>query len=114
MQNFDDYQQAAAQTAIYPHHGEQNLGALLYVTLGLAGEAGELANKVKKILRDEGGVITPPIRQALIEEIGDCLWYVAMIAHELDYNLAEVARRNVVKLTARKERGTLQGEGDQR
>lgn len=107
--NFNDYQQQAVATAIY--------GAgvtLMYPSLGLAGEAGEVCNKVKKIFRDDNGVVTEEKREALKGEIGDCLWYLAALARDLGISLAEAAAENINKLLSRKARGTLQGSGDNR
>lgn len=87
---------------------------IVYPTLGLASEAGELAGKVKKIFRDKGGVIGPEDREALKYELGDVLWYLAQIATELDLSLREVAEANLEKLFDRLERGAIQGEGDHR
>ena|SRR5260370_20766322 len=106
--NFSEYQRATSSTAIYPESGA--LLGLLYTVLGAAGEAGELANKVKKILRDNKNYD----REILKDELGDLLWYVAMIAHEIGYDLDIVAIDNVQKLQSRKERGKLHGSGDNR
>lgn len=103
----DDYQEAAIETAIYPDKGEQN--GLAYVALGLNGEAGEVAEKVKKFLRD-GGID----EEAVAKELGDVLWYLANLADEIGYSLSEVARINVSKLKSRSKRGTLGGSGDNR
>jgi NTP pyrophosphatase (non-canonical NTP hydrolase) len=107
--HFSEYQARAKQTAIYPEDNK-----VMYPTLGLAGEAGEIANKVKKIFRDDQGVVTDARRQDLSDEIGDVLWYVAALATDLGLDLDDVARANVAKLASRQERGTLGGEGDSR
>lgn len=88
--------------------------AIVYPTLGLANEAGEVAGKVKKIFRDRGGVIAETDREALKQELGDVLWYLAQICTELDLTLAEVAEANLVKLFDRLERGAIRGDGDTR
>lgn len=88
--------------------------AIVYPTLGLVNEAGEVAGKVKKIFRDKGGVIGPAEREALKQELGDVLWYLTQICTDLDLTLAEVAEANIVKLFDRLERGTIQGDGDKR
>lgn len=107
--NLNEFQQAALSSAIYPKkHG------LVYTTLGLAGEAGEIANKVKKILRDDAGTLTDDKRIALAAELGDVLWYVAAVARELDCTLESIGNGVLLKLAERKERGTLGGSGDQR
>lgn len=87
---------------------------IVYPTLGLANEAGELAGKVKKIFRDKGGVISDEDRAALKGELGDVLWYLAQICTELDLTLEEVAAANLEKLFSRLERGQIGGEGDTR
>ncbi len=106
----DAYQEIANETAIYPNKGDN----LSYPTLGLCGEAGEIANKVKKIYRDHDGVLSDEYREMLADELGDCLWYVAAIATELKVSLGAVAIRNVEKLKDREERGALSGNGDNR
>lgn len=98
--NFEDYQSEASQTALYPRRMEN----LEYPTLGLAGEAGEVANIVKKIQRDHGGVINDETRLKLKDELGDVLWYISACADELGLTLAEVAEYNVQKLAKRHNR----------
>jgi NTP pyrophosphatase (non-canonical NTP hydrolase) len=105
--NINTYQQEAAKTAIYSNK-------LIYPTLGLAGEAGEIANKVKKILRDNAGELAEDVRQNLISELGDVLWYIAALATDLGVELSEVADKNVEKLHSRKNRGVIGGSGDDR
>ena len=88
--------------------------AILYPTLGLTSEAGEVAGKVKKIFRDKGGVIGEEDRADLKSELGDVLWYLAQICTDLGLSLQEVAEENLRKLARRQDAGTLQGEGDDR
>ncbi len=95
--NFDEYQDAASVTALYPNR----LNNLEYPTLGLAGEAGEVANIVKKIQRDHGGEITDETRAKLKDELGDVLWYISACADELGLSLDEIAAFNVEKLAKR-------------
>ena len=95
--NFEEYQSAAAKTAHYPRRLEN----LEYPTLGLAGEAGEVANIVKKIQRDHGGILNEEIRAKLKDELGDVLWYISACAEELDLTLNEIAEFNVEKLARR-------------
>ena len=95
--SFEEYQLQAKQTALYPNR----LRNLEYPTLGLAGEAGEVANVVKKIQRDFGGEITDEIRLKLKDELGDVLWYLSACADELGLTLAEIAEFNVKKLARR-------------
>jgi len=141
--NLSEYQKKAATTAIYPdmfeivrefseQHKDEfvmfadligtidskawapHIPNLYYPTLGLAGEAGEISNKVKKIMRDDCGVVTDEKREDLIGELGDVMWYLAALATELGIDLDEVAEKNIEKLFSRKERGKLQGSGDDR
>lgn len=114
ISGFSEYQHRAGQTAVYPSKNTGNIEALSYVTLGLVGEAGEIANKVKKILRDGDGIVTDENRAVLRDEVGDVLWYVARLAQELDCDLTDIADDNISKLFSRKERGVLQGSGDNR
>lgn len=107
---FAEYAERAGATARYPGRGEGNL---TYPTLGLTGEAGEVAEKVKKILRDQGGEIGDK-RELLVKELGDVLWYVAALAHELGVSLDSVALGNLEKLESRRARGVLGGSGDER
>ena len=107
--DFSNYQSQARQTAIYPTEA-----AIFYPSLGLAGEAGEQANKVKKILRDDKGVVTKEKKKEIGKEIGGVLWYAANLASDLGLNLDEIARENIEILNSRKERGVLQGSGDNR
>lgn len=108
--NFDDYQNVVKKTSIYPSQGNN----VAYATLGLAGEAGEVADKVKKLIRDSHGILTEDKRKEMIKELGDVLWYLTACATELGVSLEEVAVQNTAKVTDRKERGVLSGEGDNR
>ena len=105
-----DYQRESRATAVYPGAGDN----LTYPALGLCGEAGEVAEKVKKLLRDDGGVLTDERRNALAGELGDVLWYLAQVATEAQVDLAEVAEANLAKLRSRQERQVLHGSGDRR
>tara|TARA_Y100000004_G_C8754707_1_gene343962 strand:- start:175 stop:555 length:381 start_codon:yes stop_codon:yes gene_type:complete len=102
--DMDKYQQQAATTAIYGHQH-----AVIYPALGLAAEAGEVANKVKKIMRD--GELD---REGIADEIGDCLWYIAALCRDLNIDMETVAYDNLEKLHSRQKRGTLRGNGDKR
>ena len=109
VSDLDMYQQVAKQTAIYPR--EQ---AIIYPTLGLTGEAGEVANKVKKIIRDDGNKINESVVQEISAEIGDCLWYISVLADDIGCKLSDIANANLIKLANRKEKGTIHGSGDKR
>src|SRR3712207_600524 len=106
--HLSDYQQRSRQTAVYPDAGSN----LTYPALGLCGEAGEAAEKVKKAIRDDGGVLTEERRAALAAELGDVLWYVAQLASEAELDLDEIAEQNLGKLLSRQRRSVLQGSGD--
>jgi len=108
--NFTDYQQTSRSTAIYPNVGNN----FVYPTLGLAGEAGEVAEKVKKIIRDAAGVASEEKKLEISKELGDVLWYVAQIASEFGLDLQQVAQGNLDKLRKRQEEGKLHGNGDNR
>lgn len=108
--DINEYQQMARRTAIYPNTGSN----MTYPTLGLAGEAGEVAEKVKKVIRDKGGVFDDDTRAAISKELGDVLWYVAQIASELNLDLSNVAQQNLDKLADRAKRGKIKGNGDER
>jgi NTP pyrophosphatase (non-canonical NTP hydrolase) len=120
----EKYQVSSSRTAIYldavnkefPNLPGKLKGllALSYISLGLVGEAGELSNKIKKLIRDSVGEISDELRKDLSKELGDCLWYIANICTELQLDLNEIAQQNLDKLLSRKERGVLTGSGDNR
>lgn len=107
---FEEYQQQSRKTATYPNAGNN----FVYPTLGLSGEAGEVAEKIKKVLRDKGGVIDEETKQLIGKELGDVLWYVNQIATELGLSFEDVAKGNLEKLFSRLERGVISGSGDTR
>lgn len=102
--DMDTYQRKAKTTAIYPKEV-----SVIYPALGLAGEAGEVANKVKKLLRDHN-----LDKEAIKSELGDCLWYIAILADDLGATMSTIASKNLEKLGRRKAKGTLNGNGDER
>jgi NTP pyrophosphatase (non-canonical NTP hydrolase) len=108
--DFNEYQQKSRRTAKYPTIGHP----VIYPTLGLTNETGEVAGKVKKIFRDKGGAISDADRQALQSELGDVLWYLTQVCTELELSLDEVAEHNLTKLLDRLERGRIHGDGDNR
>lgn len=105
----NEYQAIAKTTALYPKES-----AIIYPALGLTGEAGEVAEKVKKMIRDDGGEMTDERRELLKKELGDVLWYISAIATDLDLTLEEIAQHNANKLRSRMEQNLLQGDGDTR
>ena len=104
------YQERSRQTALYPQVGSNPI----YPTLGLCGVAGEVADKVKKVLRDRDGRFDAAIRDDLRLELGDVLWYVAQLATELDLDLEDIAAANLAKLASRAARNVISGSGDRR
>jgi NTP pyrophosphatase (non-canonical NTP hydrolase) len=106
----NEYQEQAKKTAQYPILGH----AIVYPALGLNGEAGEVAEKVKKLMRDHNGVLNYDRKMALLKEIGDCLWYVSECARQAGFDLETVAAFNIHKLEERLKAGTIKGEGDNR
>jgi NTP pyrophosphatase (non-canonical NTP hydrolase) len=109
--DFDKYQERAFEMAWYPGRGEGNL---VYPALGLCGESGEVAEKIKKVIRDSNGVVSLEAKLAILKELSDCLWYVSATAKELGFTLSEVAITNLNKLEDRRDRGVLHGSGDDR
>lgn len=108
--NFNEYQTKSRTTAGYPVIGH----GVVYPTLGLANEAGEVAGKIKKVFRDKEGNFNEEVRFALKAELGDVLWYLAQTCTELDLSLDEVAEANLAKLLDRQARGKIKGDGDNR
>jgi len=108
--DFDNYQIEARKTAIYPNKDKN----FIYPTLGLVGESGEVAEKIKKILRDKNGTFDDESKLALKKELGDVLWYLSNLCNELDFTLSEVASANLEKLNLRLSKGRISGSGDDR
>ncbi|MFN5119439.1 MAG: nucleoside triphosphate pyrophosphohydrolase family protein [Cyanobacteriota bacterium] len=108
--DFQAYQERSRETARYPDAGRN----AIYPTLGLCGEAGEVADKVKKVLRDREGQFDQSVRDDLRLELGDVLWYVAQLATELDLRLEDIATANLEKLASRAARNVIGGSGDRR
>ena len=99
----------ALETAVYPQEYK-----IIYPSLGLTGEAGECSDKVKKVIRDNGGQFTEEKRLELAKEIGDVMWYCATLSHDIGYTLDEIATMNYEKLSSRQKRGVINGSGDNR
>ena len=108
--DFKEYQKESRKTAIYPNKGRN----LIYPTLGLIGESGEVAEKVKKLIRDKEGKVDEEFKQLIKKELGDVLWYLAQICTELGLSLEDVAKSNLEKLFSRLMRGKIHGSGDER
>lgn len=108
--NFNEYQTEARKNAVYPNIGNN----FIYPCLGLCGESGEVAEKIKKVIRDENSIITEEKRMELVKEMGDVLWYLANLSIELDVELEFVAKRNIEKLKERQNKNKLHGSGDNR
>ena len=105
----NEYQKAALTTAVYPEDKR-----IIYPALGMCGEAGEVADKVKKVIRDNNQYFTNDRKREIAKEIGDVLWYCATLSHDLGFSLEEVAQMNIDKLASRQRRGKLSGSGDNR
>ena len=105
----NEYQEGALRTAIYPESRR-----IIYPTLGLTGEAGEVADKVKKVIRDNNDEFTDERKQQIALELGDVMWYAATLAHDLGYSLDEICQMNLDKLASRMHRNKLHGSGDER
>lgn len=108
--SFTEYQTRARTT--YTREEQGTTEGIAYTTMGLVGEAGEIANKAKKILR--GDYTAADIKDDIAAELGDVLWYVAMVAYEFDIDLEDIGAGNLEKLASRKERGVIRGSGDNR
>lgn len=107
--NLNDYQKRAMVTAIYnPDY------KILYPTLGLMGEAGEVSEKVKKLFRDSEGKVTTEFVEEITKELGDVLWYICSLCNDLGIELEDVAQKNLTKLSSRLERNVIHGSGDNR
>ncbi len=107
---FEEYQKLSRETAIYPNKDNN----FVYPTLGLSGETGEIAEKIKKVLRDSEGSVSEKTKQELEKELGDVLWYLSQLATELGLSLDEIASLNIEKLKSRQKRGEVHGSGDNR
>lgn len=107
---FQEYQDESRKTAIYPDKDNN----FIYPTLGLAGEAGEVAEKIKKVIRDGNGIVSDEKREEIIKELGDVMWYVANLSTELKISLEDVVLKNIEKLQSRQQRNELHGSGDNR
>lgn len=107
--NFSEYQELIEMTASYPENMK-----ILYPSLGLGGECGEVLEKVKKVFRDKGGEFNEETKKEIAKELGDVLWYIQALCNDLGLNMQDVALMNVEKLLSRKERNMIHGNGDNR
>ena len=108
--NFQTYQKKARLTAQYPNLGSNNI----YPTLGLVGEAGEVAEKVKKVIRDKNGIFDEESKKGIKKELGDVLWYLSNLCDEFNFSFEQVAIQNLEKLKKRASKGKISGSGDDR
>ena len=107
---FEEYQKESRKTALYPNKDNN----FIYPVLGLCGESGEIAEKIKKVIRDEAGIVSEQKKEEIKKELGDVLWYLSQIATELGLSLSDVAKLNIEKLRSRLERNKISGSGDNR
>lgn len=126
--DFNTYQNKAVETAIFENKGQLgflkfqdksqdgiiNFTSFIYPVLGLCGEAGEVAEKIKKIIRDDEGIVSEDKLNAIKKELGDVLWYLAVLSRQFDLDLQTIAEENIEKLQNRKANNTLAGSGDNR
>ena len=109
MSEFKEYGKFVESMKVYPYTSQ-----IIYPALGLCGEAGEVAEKIKKIIRDKNSVYKQSDKDEILKELGDVLFYVTALSQDLGFSLAEVAEKNIQKLTSRKERDVIHGDGDNR
>jgi NTP pyrophosphatase (non-canonical NTP hydrolase) len=108
---FEEYQRESRKTARYPEiHGNK----FIYPAMGVAGEAGEFMEKVKKMFRDDDGILTEKRKDEIVKELGDIMWYISQVCTDLGIDLEEVPKQNLEKLMSRMERNVLNGDGDYR
>lgn len=108
--NFNKYQKFVKDHSFYPNKGNN----FVYPALGIAGEAGEVCDKIKKIIRDDNGKMSKDSKRFIKKELGDVLFYITAEANELNLSLQEIVEANIEKMVGRKKRGTLSGSGDER
>lgn len=111
---FNEYQERAAKYDLAQATADLKAAGFVEKVLGLVGEAGETADKIKKLIRDKDGAVSDEDKELVTKELGDTLWYIASIARYLDVSLSDVAEGNLEKLESRWQRGKLHGEGDER
>ena len=106
---FNEYQQQALKTAIYPQNYK-----IVYPSIGLSGETGEVSEKIKKVLRDNNGNFSKDKCQEIAKELGDCLWYIANLSSDIGYSLDDIAEMNINKIISRQQNNQIHGNGDDR
>lgn len=109
LESLDKYQMFVRSMKVYDREY-----ALVYPILGLANEAGEVAGKLKKIMRDDGGQLSTERFDDLVSELGDVIWYVTAVADDLGITISDIFYANYLKLTDRANRGVIKGSGDNR
>lgn len=109
INEFNEYQKLVIDTKIYPSDMQ-----IIYPMIGLCGEVGEVSEKIKKTIRDKNKLFNDDTNFEIIKELGDVLWYIAAMAHDLGYDLSEVAQFNAEKIIYRKDTNKIHGEGDNR
>ncbi len=114
MINLRKYQKWTSTTAVYPDAKTGNSLERLYLAVGLANEAGEVGGKIKKIYRDHNGTLTPQMREQILSEMSDVMWYLARLAYVLGIDLEDIFLMSIDKLEKRRSVGTLKGSGDKR
>ena len=117
--NFEEYQKKSRKTAVYPSvspaiDDKGKSSNFIYPSLGLAGEVGELLNKLKKIIRDKNLRLDEDLTKTIEDELGDILWYLSQLATEFDLSFDKIAEKNIEKLYSRLERDKIKGQGDVR
>lgn len=110
--DFNEYQEKASVTATFT--GKQEEHQLMYLALGICGESGEIAEKIKKMIRNDEGIITDETRELLKLEIGDVLWYLSQLSRVLGFSFDEAAQANITKIMDRRARGVIKSSGDTR
>ena len=110
--DFDEYEKLASRTGVFEGKVAEN--PLMYLGLGVTSEAGEVADKIKKIMRNDQGVISTERKEALKFELGDVLWYLSQISRQIGIPFSEVATANIEKLADRAKRNVISSDGDNR
>ncbi len=110
--DFNEYEEKASETAVFNDRTTEY--KLMYLALGVAGEAGEVAEKIKKVMRNDNGIVSDEKRESIKSEVGDVLWYLSQLSRELGFTIEDAAQANMRKITDRKSRDVIRSEGDNR